>query len=79
MKIDCKKIGISLIVLVITVIITYDELIKIDKIPPENKMKIINEYKVVSCKITTFNNIVRRLLGKNEKVIRIDSKNTYMI
>jgi len=52
------KRGISLIVLVITVISTYDEANKIDRNPPENKMKIINENKVVGCKLTTFNYIV---------------------
>ena len=48
-----KKQGVSLIVLVITITSTYDEANKIYKIPP----KIINESKVVSCKLTTFNNI----------------------
>ena len=52
-----KRKGISLIVLVITITSTYDEANKIDKNPPENKMKIIYENKVVGCKLTTFNNI----------------------
>ena len=52
-----KKKGISLIVLIITLTSTYDEANKVDKIPPENKMKIIYDNKVVGCKLTTFNNI----------------------
>ena len=52
-----NKSGISLIVLVLTITSTYDEANKVDKIPPENKMKIIYENKVVGCKLTTFNNI----------------------
>lgn len=48
-----NKQGISLIVLVITIISTYDEVIKTDIKPPKNK--IINENKVVGNKLTTFN------------------------
>ena len=39
-----NKKGISLIVLVIRIISTYDELIKIDRIPPKNKIEKISEY-----------------------------------
>lgn len=39
-----NKRGISLIVLVITITSTYDEVNKIDKNPPENR--IINENKI---------------------------------
>jgi len=53
-----NKKGISLIVLAITIISTYDELVKIDRFPPKNKMKIIYENKVVGCELATFNNIV---------------------
>ena len=56
-----KKKGISLIVLIITLTSTYDEVNKIDKIPPENKIetisKIIYDNKVASCNLATFNNI----------------------
>lgn len=51
-KQEMKK-GISLIVLIITLISTYDERIKTDIKPPKNK--IIDENKVVGCKLTTFN------------------------
>ena len=57
MKLKKQKQGVSLMVLVITITSTYDEANKVDKIPPENKMKIIYENKVVGCKLTTFNNI----------------------
>ena len=42
-----NKQGVSLIVLVITIIITYDEANKIDRFPPENKRVYGN--KVVGC------------------------------
>lgn len=38
-----KKKGISLIVLVITVISTYNETAKYRKVPPENIMKVIRK------------------------------------
>lgn len=50
-----EKQAISLIVLVITIISTYDELIKIDRIPPKKKIeKIVDICKVVDFKFTTF-------------------------
>ena len=52
-----NKRGISLIVLVITITSTYDEANKIDKIPPENKIKsirkTINKVEVVDFKSAT--------------------------
>ena len=41
--IENKKQGISLIVLVITITSTYDGIIKIDRIPPNNKMEIMKK------------------------------------
>ena len=54
-----KKKGISLIVLVITMIVPYYETLKaskIGKVPPENKIEtMINAHKVTEIKAVTFN------------------------
>ena len=53
-----NKKGISLIVLVITVISTYNETIKNIQVPPKSRIeiknKLINKDKVVGKKLTTF-------------------------
>jgi len=49
-----NKKGISLIVLAITIISTYDEANKVDRFPPENKMKRLKRTdKVVDFKTAT--------------------------
>ena len=50
-----NKLGVSLIVLVITITSTYDEANKIDRIPPENQIEIINTNKVTEIKSVAFN------------------------
>ena len=53
-----KKQGISLIVLVITMVIHYDEWLKaskIGKVPPKSKIEIMKKLKVTEIKSVTFN------------------------
>ena len=51
-----RKKGISLIVLIITVISTYNETIKNIQVPPKNriKIKLINSDKVTDFKVCCF-------------------------